>query len=340
MVYNGTPVVSISGQYQIVDNLEVSADQPGPAAGATRCPSQATGWRVGFQFNGNAQFNTVQNSKASGLTAGIHFEGGTKNKAWYNSLTNNTVMKTNTANVYDDDSGAMGVTLNASGNEVSYNYFSGNRACSEDYGVEGASIEVYQASGNYIHHNTSINETTFSELGGTTSLPSTNNVYAFNLYVAAPDRGELLNLRGYNSSWGANVGTKFYNNTAYRVQLGVACGFGCDASILSIHNNIIWSADHPLKTTIWSDGPIDEGDNIYWRSDGKPEVWINNGPLASNSKIADPIFVNPSANNFNLSTASPAIGKGNANAITSLGITTDLLGVPLRAPFDIGALGH
>ena len=311
MIRNGSPsVVSVSGTYQVIDSLEVSADQPSPYRNARKCQSQPTGWRVGFEFNGNSSGNTVQRSKASGLTAGLRFAGGSRNRAIANTLTNNTVMSQNTPEQYDDDSGAWGVLLNADNNEVAFNTFGGNTACSEDYGIEGASVEVFQASGNLVHHNVSINDSTFTELGGTSDRPARNNAFAFNLYAPVKTGGELLVLRGRESKWGGNPGTKFYNNTAYQVSLGISCSDGCDSSILSARNNIIWSRDKGSRNALWSNAPFDEGNNFFWRNDGKPSVTVEGGRLATTSKVVNPKFVDVDKLDFRLSPDSPAINAG------------------------------
>ena len=325
MIRNGSPAtVSISGVSQVIDGLEVSADQPGSFSGARKCSGTAQGWRIGFEFNAQSNGNTVQRAKASGLTAGIRFGGGSKNRAIANILTGNTVMSQNTPDNGDNDSGAWGVLVNADNNEIAFNTFGGNTACSEDYGIEGASVEVFQASGNLVHHNVSINDSTFTELGGTPERPAQNNAFAFNLYAPIKSGGELLVLRGRQSKWGGNPGTKFYNNTAYQVSVGIACADGCDSSILSARNNIIWSRDGASKGALWASGPFDEGNNFFWRGDGKPSVAVDGGRLAATSKVVNPKFVDVNNLDFRVSPESPAINagayaKGNADT-AKLGI--------------------
>ena len=344
MIRNGYPAaVSISNQHQVIDSLETSADQPRPYGNAQNCKSTPQGWRVGFEFNGNAQYSTVQRSKATGLTAGIRFGGGSRNRAIANTFINNTVMSNNTPSWQgrDDDSGAWGVLLNANDNEVAYNSFGGNMACSEDYGVEGASVEVYEASGNYIHHNKSINDTTFTELGGSWNKPSQNNTFAYNLYAPIKTGGELLVLRGYDSKWGGNPGTKFHNNTAYQVTVGISCADGCSSRILSAHNNIIWSRQNTGKGALWASGPFDEGNNIYWRSGAPTSAAIEGGGIASSSRVVDPKFVDPDNYNFQLAPGSPAINAGASSIPQALGISSDLFGSPIPASgVDIGAIEH
>jgi hypothetical protein len=341
MIRNGNPAaVTISGEYQAIDNLETSADQPGPYSRAQKCKTTPNGWTVGFEFSGNAQFNTVQRSKATGMTAGIHFASGSKNRAVYNTLQNNNVFSQNTpaSENYDDDSGAWGILLNADNNEIAYNTFGGNRNCSEDYGTDGAAIEIFQASSNYIHHNRSINDSTFAELGGTPDKFSRDNTFAYNLFAPITTGGELLVLRGSTSKWGANPGTKFYNNTAYMVSVGISCSDGCNSSILSARNNLIVSRSDSDKSTLWSDGPFDEGNNIYWKLGGGTSASISGGGIAASSKIADPKFANAANYDFRLTAGSPAINAGSESVVQALKITTDIDGKALPASgVDIGA---
>jgi hypothetical protein len=270
----------------------------------------------------------------------VRFGGGSRNRAIYNTLTNNNVISQNTppSEKFDDDSGAWGVLLNADNNEVAYNSFGGNMNCSEDYGIEGASVEVYQASGNYIHHNKSINDSTFTELGGSPDRYSRNNIFAYNLYAPVTTGGELLVLRGLGSKWGANPGTKFYNNTAYMVSVGISCSDGCDSSILSARNNIIVSRSDTGKGALWADKQFDEGNNIYWRVGGNTAARIEGGGIAASSRITDPKFANAAGYDFRLAAGSPAINAGSETVVQSLKITTDINGKALPASgVDIGS---
>jgi len=347
-IINGAPAaVSISGRYQIIDNLEVWANQPAPASPSSRCPNQPVGWTVGYEFNGTAQYNTVQYSKANGLTVGIRFASGSYNKALHNNLVNNTVMSRNTpTSVQDgDDSGAWGVLLNADNNEVGYNYFSGNVGCSEDYVVDGASVEVYEGSSNYIHHNVTIDDSTFTELCGTTTNQAENNVYAYNLYAPRRTDGQLLLVRGRTSQWGSNPGTKFFNNTAYNVSIGISCTSGCDSSILEARNNIIVSSASPQGSALFASAPFDESNNIFWRlgtGGSLPIVNIQGGALNSTSRIADPRFTNPggtAAADYKPLSGSPVINLGLDSVLTRYSITQDVLRkpVPTGGRVDIGA---
>lgn len=333
-------VVNVRGRHQVLEFLDIASDTPAPRADAWRCRSQPTGWRIGFSFRDGSQGNTVRSSRASGLTAGIHFEGGSQNKALYNMLVHNTVMSQNTPATPDDDSGAWGVLLNANDNEVAYNYFEGNIACSEDYGVEGASVELFKASRNFIHHNVSVNDSTFAELGGHSGMNSANNTFAYNLYAPVDTGGEMLVLRGSRSKWGANPGTRFYNNTGYQVTLGISCGDGCGPDILSARNNILVARASSDRDLLFADASFDEGNNLLWRDGPPPKITIRGGDLHPSSRVADPRFANPSGLDFRLLPGSPGRGAGAREPLSALSISADLDGTPIvnSRALDIGAL--
>ena len=295
--------VLVGGNHLVFDGLNLTSTRPAPA-GTGKCASTPVAWRVGFAVTG--QYNTVQNSSASGFMAGVHLmPGANNNRVLSNTLTNNNVMKKNTAGVYDDDSGAWGVLVNSNGNEVANNTFSGNWACSEDYGVDGASVELYEASGNNVHHNLSTEDITFTELGGTPTSQSENNTFSYNRYAPVKVGGAMIVLRGTKSHWGGNPGTVFHHNVGYMVDLGIICSDGCAPSILKAHDNILWQRDAASgiapaanMTPMWADAPFTEYNNVFWKTTGRPYVSIDGGSLSATDRIADPLFVNASALNF------------------------------------------
>ena len=219
----------------------------------------------------------------------------------------------------------------------------GTRPASEDYGEDGASIEIYLGSRNYVHHNRSTwGDSTFSELGGSPSHLARDNVFAFNLYVASGTvDGSMLVVRGDQSSFGANPGTKFFNNTAYWVSIGTTCFSGCSRSILSSHNNIIYQRNAPNRgvSVVFADAPFDEGNNLYFKSGGGTFVNIGSGSMSSSSAIADPQFLNALNGDFYVSTSSPARDAGTLAPVLEFGIQTDLAGkpIPQTGSPDLGA---
>ncbi|WP_041230843.1 choice-of-anchor Q domain-containing protein [Deinococcus peraridilitoris] len=270
----------------------------------------------------------------------MHFvSGSTGNKALHNTLKNNDIMSRNDADHGDNDSGAWGVLLNASGNEVAHNSFSGNIACSEDYGIEGASVEIYHAGNNLIRHNSSVNDSTFSELGG----QSEGNTFAFNLFAplneTSQKAAEFLIVPG-------NKGTRVYNNTAYKVQVGLACFRTCDTSVLDFRNNIVVGASNARKSEFYSDAVPLESHNVFGRIDAFPQYFSGgSSPPASTLLLSagqtNTLFVSSSESNFRLGASSAAVDAGNPELtfLAELGISTDLDNRPVpygRAP-DAGA---
>ncbi|AFZ69632.1 discoidin domain-containing protein [Deinococcus peraridilitoris] len=307
LIRNGLPgAITIRGSYKTIQNVRVTADKP-DSRDTGRC-NGPVGWTVGFSFTSGSHHNTVQNSQASGLTAGVHLEdGATSNRVLRNRLTDNTVMSKNNNDNGNNDSGAWGVLINGDNNEVAYNYFEGNTACSEDYGVEGASLELYYAKRNYFHHNTSINDTTFAELGGSRDNRSEYNRFEYNVYAPLDTngRGEALVVRGSESKWGSNPGTVFNNNTVFNSNLGVFCGDGCNEGILTLKDNIIVTRRNASKDTVWTDGPINESGNVYYQLDGERKVTINGKRMSSSSIWSDPRMQEPWDRKFELRSDAP-----------------------------------
>lgn len=355
-------VVKITGQHQIFEYLKALATKPGVSANAQKCKSQPVGWLTGFDTRSGSSYNIVRYSEASGFTAGIRFgEGSHHNKALYNSLTFNNVMNTVTppSQNNNDDSGAWGILLNGDDNEVAYNYFEGNVGCSEDYNVDGASIEVYKGSNNYIHHNQSWRESTFTELGGTSDEQAENNKYAYNTYSAfgfnspyinsstlgqLQNRGgEFLMVRGYKSGWGANPGTKFYHNTGYWLNGGILCTDGCSPDILQARNNIMVASQNPNRYLVESDGKFGESHNIYWQADSYsgPQLFYiagSNRPDPT-SKQVNPLLIAPASANFRSSSGSSAINTATNVDLSWANPSQDIYGnaAPNGSARDIGA---
>lgn len=363
-------VVRINGRYQIVEYLEPTAPKPGVSASAVKCKTQPLGWRVGFGIykdtTSGGEYNIVRRSQASGFTVGVHIGTGSNyNKALHNKLTLNNVMSKNAPDNGDNDSGAFGVLLNGNSNEVAYNYFEGNVACSEDYEIEGASIEVYKASNNYIHHNQSLRESTFTELGGGDGVRSENNKYAYNLYSAfdfeSPyvdstiltqrwnQGGEFLVVRGPKSTWGANPGTEFYHNTGYWLNVGISCSEGCTAEnkILTARNNIFWGSSSPTKSLLWSDGKFAQSNNFFWSDNKNPDIKYNYQKSSSGVETWDPLqsskdnprFVDAANGNFRLQLGSPAIDTATNVDFSWATPSQDVYGnsAPRGSARDIGA---
>ena len=99
----------------------------------------------------------------------------------------------------------------------------------------------------------------------------------------------------------------------------------------SFRNNILyWNNDGPLFGGNWKSGTrgikdgkptqhYELGPNLYWQAAGKQELfpgkktlpqWQAENGQDAGSIVADPLFVNPAANNFRLKPGSPAAKIG------------------------------
>lgn len=332
--YDG--VVKLSGSYITVDGLELHAVISDYVPTGSTCAGTASEYVLGFNLATGATHNTVQNSYATGFYAGVFLESGANN----NLITKNTLVD-NTSEYPDnaggnDDAGAFGVALAGDNNEVSYNQISGNSVCSVDYNTDGSAVEVYGGSNNIVHHNTSINNNVFSELG---ESHSTNNVFIYNVVRSTLPGSTFLVTRGNGDFFGPVSNTKVFNNTVYLTASdseGIGCAGDCSTGILSLYNNIIWTG----YRAIYSDKKFDENNNIYWRPDGSPLIQFpSGGTIGANSRIANPLFVNVSAADFHLQGSSPAINAGAAKT-ESLNIGKDFDGKTLTTPLEIGAFQY
>lgn len=323
-------VISITGRFVIFDNLQVTSAPP--TNSRPNCP---TGWHIGFYLI-NAQHVTVQHSKASGLTSGVVIDdNSSQNTILHNELVNNNVLSVNTQGG-DDDSGAWGVLINGNNNQIAYNYFTGNTSyCSFDYEQDGASVEIYRGSENTIHHNISVDDVTFSELG--TNIGSARaNTFAYNLFVNTKDEeARFIILRG-SGYLGPTPETKVINNTVYLSgarSIAIACLY-CSRDVLTLKNNILWSEWQPL----YADNIFVESNNIYWNSQGKPLINLQGNKISDSSMIRSPQFTSLENFDFSLGLQSPAIDEG-AIDLAHLDFLLDLSGEKSQvgAGVDIGA---
>jgi hypothetical protein len=337
---SGANHVDVSGSHVIVEQLRVFTS-PGEVSVDGGCRDQPVGWRTGFTLQHEASHVTIRDSRAHGNTAGVHITSGSShNRVLHNELHDNVIMSVNSDNGGSDDSGAWGIVVNGRHNEIAYNSFRGNNAwCSYDFGNEGASIEIYEGTANFVHNNVSIDDTTFSELGGSSTRRAADNVFAYNRYTSVLPESQFLIVTGAGSRFGPTPGTEAYNNTVYlphpdRTQ-GIVCHAGCGPELLTLRNNLIWVGWKALYT----DAAFHESNNLYWRDDGKPLLQFFGTEMSATSLVADPRFIDADAGDFRLQSDSPAIDAG---VNLDLGIPVDVSGVPIpqNGATDIGAHEH
>jgi hypothetical protein len=286
----------------------------------------------------------VRNSTATRHMAGVSLHRGTHhNRVIRNVLTDNNVMEklTPVSVGAGDDLGAWGVAVRGRYHEIAYNYTARNNAlCTYDTPPQGNAIELYEAQNISVHHNTSVNDRDFSELGGTASMRADSNSFAYNLVVSSIRDSHFIIVRGSGNGYGPTSRTTLLNNTVYYTgaeSQGIICGAGCSTDILTARNNIIWAQ----WKAVFADGRFTESNNIYWnssgaykQSNGLPVVQLQGFSMSPSSKFANPQFIDPAVQNFRLKSTSPAINTG-----VSHGWRRDLgdLAVPSGGGYDIGA---
>ena len=181
-----------------------------------------------------------------------------------NSLTNNNVMNVNTPGTNcgtsaavncSDDSGAFGVLINGNDNEFSGNTVSGSTGKSYDYNQDGGAFEIYNGNRNNIHHNVSLDNNNFSELGKSSGTAD-GNTFRYNLIRstcgANCSEAKGLIARGNGTSFGPTNGTVFEFNTVYLTgtqSQAIVCHATCPASTV-IRANILVG----VKNSLWING--------------------------------------------------------------------------------------
>jgi hypothetical protein len=195
-------------------------------------------------------------------------------------------------NRLSDGNGQFGILVNGTNSRIARNVISGS---------SGSAVEIYGGAalngGARIHHNT-IRARVLSEMGKTTG----NDVY-YNVMITRQRGAKALVMHGGTSEHGPVSGIRFFNNTVYlpgKETQGWVCGGGCDATSLTLRNNI-------FRTTWkggYADGPVNEDYNLYF---GHEILQFTKG---SHSFSRSARFVNPRSGNLRLRSSSPAIDRG------------------------------
>lgn len=328
--------IVVTGRYEIVDGFEVGFNP----VKLDPC-GQPLGTYYALAITQGGANDTITNNLLTTATAGIHIS---KTAGFYNTITNNTLAGNNVMQEPFDgsgDLGAWGMLVRGSHNDIAYNTFRDNRAvCLKGTYIASNSVEIYEGDYNNIHHNRSINDRVFSELGGSATNKATDNTYDFNLATSnvagarfITTRGALDTVYGPVNATIADRNTIFYTGAGSQ---GLVCSSGCSAGIFTARYNII----DVVEKTIYFDKTMSLINNILW-SHGQP-VKIEDGannmrtmPLGVTPQaiVADPVFVDTANGNFQVQSSSPAIDMGGPTDYT-----TDLQGNPASngAP-DVGA---
>jgi hypothetical protein len=298
-------LLDVTGSYLTIDSIALSATPDYIDPG---CRNQPVGHRTGIQFEATAQHNRFQNSDLTSLSVGVNLGLGSA----YNSLTSNkfhdvNMMFTLTPQSVNnnDDAGAQNILISGDYNEISYNTFTGAKACGYDYdGINGQPMVLWGGQHNSIHHNFATGSgSNFIEEGANKAAgtrPADDNTLAFNINIGT----QFVTIHGPGDYWGPATNTKLYNNVSYTTGGGSISCNPCGMNVLTMRNNIIWA---DTSGTLDADVPFDEANDIFWSDNGSP---YNPVPISSTSKLVNPGFVNPQAHDFHLQATSPAMNAG------------------------------
>jgi hypothetical protein len=264
----------------------------------------------GFSVYGDR--NVVRNAEAVNNAAGIQVGNGSDFGTYTNNtLAGNNILNVNTPGVgcgtpgavyCNDDSGAFGVLINGNDNEFSGNMITGSTATSNDFSHDGAAFEIFNGSRNKIHHNVSVDNNVFSEIGRSNGTAD-GNIFSYNLIRASCgvecSQATGLIARGPTSSFGPTNDTVFEHNTVWldgAESKAVVCHASCPSSTV-IRANILVAKSNSL----WMDG-----------SGWTEEQNVLNGPTNvspdASSSTAPARFVD-APTDLHLSAGSPAIDR-------------------------------
>ena len=174
----------------------------------------------------------------------------------------------------------------------------------------------------------------------------TEDIYFYNNIIYSANQNSqyaasVISLRGDGDTDHGNI--RLFNNTVYGnggesnsgiLEMGLA---NSDSpGQVKFFNNIFYLTDNlePYAMSSYIDS-ISSDYNCWHGSDGNVPVWEG-----SNKVVSNPIFLDPSLNNFQLQSTSPAVNAGSSSI--SLVVQKDFLGLsrPQGSGYDIGAFEY
>lgn len=241
-------------------------------------------------------------------------------------------------------SGALGVAIQDSDNEVSYCTFLRCRAPSDHYNWDGGCVELYgQASRSYIHHNWGYRCQGFCEIGGGSVVTVSDVRIEYNI---AFDNGRFTGVHLSGTFEIDLDNCHVYNNTAVQSDNGIHAPLYAmlyfsapgGAGDYYLRNNIFYCDGGGLFSQGWDDGDSPEFDhdhNDYYLINmvaGGLNITADGTDIEQ-----DPKFTNYDGTNdydYRLAEDSPCIDDG-----TDLSLTADYFDntVPFNATPDMGA---
>lgn len=296
--------LSLEGNHIEVYNLQIGVDQD-----QGRCS-----WS-GIKVGGSN--NVIEKNYITGAAAGVYIE----TSAQYTSVTSNDFVNNNFMSKLtpqeendNDDSGAFAMLVQGDDSNIGWNTITGSVAFSYDYEWDGAAVEIFMGSRNYVHHNLAIDVDTFTELGtsrnddGSTNDPdgTSGNVFEYNGIYGDRSRSGIVTRgptkdNGEIETNGPVFGTVFRNNSMNLPNAeseGVVCYAGCTNAHFKLSQNIIVAAGK----SAYGDSTFTANDhNIFYG--GQYQMTAGTANVRRDPKF-DP------NNPLHLLSGSPAIGLG------------------------------
>jgi hypothetical protein len=199
---------------------------------------------------------------------------------------------------------------------------------------------IYVATSDNLISNNNVYDASYAGIIDSNSLTTNNNIIRNNVVhdlSRTVSGGDFL----VGIFIGPGTAKQVYNNVVYNIT-GLNEGTNAGISVNQGVSTLVYQNTVTNNTGLYgihtfpgaTSGTIVENNILYANSplnlvdDGGPST------LTTNLIGVNPVFVNPSGNNFQLTVGSPAIDAGTTNAYT-----TDILGVtrPQGSAFDIGA---
>lgn len=296
--------VDLQGSHIEVYNLQVGVNRD-----EDRCS-----W-AGIKVGGS--HNVVEKNLITGAAAGVYIETGAR----YTAVTSNDFVDNNHMSKLtpreeedNDDSGAFAVLVQGDDSNIGWNSITGSVAFSYDYEFDGAAVEIFMGSRNWVHHNLAIDNDTFTELGtsreedGTSNDPdgTSGNVFEYNGIYGSRTRSGLVTRGPVHDDGRIEVngpvfGTVFRNNSMNLPNAdaeGVVCDASCTNQHLTFSQNIVLAA----KKIAYADPAFTASDhNVFYG--GQFQMSAGTANVRKNPRF-DP------NRPLRLLSTSPAIGLG------------------------------
>lgn len=232
---------------------------------------------------------------ATGSIAGVRITG-TSSRAKVRGST--IVGNTDLSDGGSGDNGAFGVLVNGDHATVVGNRISGHRVWTDDWGWDGAAVEIYGGRHTRVLRNHAHDNNTFSELGDSRT---SDTVYAYNLVTGSMSEASFLVVHGTDTGYGPTWGTVADHNTVHLTgddSEGFVCNGDCEAGVLTLTANIVSA----VGKTGYADGPVSGGYNVF--SGGQRQF-----RLARTDVVARPRWAAAASGDYELRRRSAAVDR-------------------------------